>query len=368
MPCCLRLKKRSQPPHPALAGSKAGAVPLIQFGPEEIKAITSDFSHEKLIAENEFASVYKCFLQDEKIVAVKQLKPGNLEGEPKFMALVDIMNRAKHPNLNSLLGYCFTKDSRTLVFEFAENNDLSYHLHREPGLSWDIRFNIAKGAAHALSYLHNECHPQIIHRAIKPANILLNNAFDAQVADFGSTKLEDMTLVVTSSIKTLKYVDPEYFLVLDLTDKSDVFSFGIILIEILTGLAPGRMINDPYVTVRDWTKESILDAFENGDFSGFVDPRLEGEYNREEVYKMARAILRCIQRNPEHRPTMAQVLAILEGTPDSDYGLVGRGTGFTWDVEYGNQNVGEPTSYADVPRHTSEAHAEINQENDCISG
>uniref|UniRef100_A0A1D1Z7T2 non-specific serine/threonine protein kinase n=1 Tax=Anthurium amnicola TaxID=1678845 RepID=A0A1D1Z7T2_9ARAE len=212
------------------------------FTYEEISDMTHGFSRENLLGEGGFGCVYKGWLQDGRVVAVKQLKAGSGQGEREFRAEVEIISRVHHRHLVSLVGYCIADSQRSLVYEFVPNNTLEHHLHGK-GLAvmdWPKRLKIAIGSARGLAYLHEDCHPRIIHRDIKSANILLDNSFEAQVADFGLAKLSNdtHTHVSTRVMGTFGYMAPEYASSGKLTDRSDVFSFGVVLLELITGRKP----------------------------------------------------------------------------------------------------------------------------------
>nr|XP_029154477.1 proline-rich receptor-like protein kinase PERK12 [Arachis hypogaea] len=215
---------------------------IMAYSYEEIVEVTNGFSSENVIGEGGFGSVYKALMPDGRVGAVKMLKPGSGQGEREFRAEVDIISRIHHRHLVSLIGYCIAEQHRVLVYEFVPNGNLSQHLHGNnlPVLDWPNRMKIANGAARGIAYLHEGCNPRIIHRDIKSANILLDGAYEAQVADFGLAKLTDdaNTHVSTRVMGTFGYMAPEYATSGKLTDRSDVFSFGVVLLELITGRKP----------------------------------------------------------------------------------------------------------------------------------
>ncbi|ONM38470.1 Proline-rich receptor-like protein kinase PERK10 [Zea mays] len=211
------------------------------FTPENLAAITDDFAEDNLLGEGGFGCVFKGILPDGRPVAVKKLKIGNGQGEREFKAEVDTISRVHHRHLVSLVGYCIAEGQRMLVYDFVPNNTLYYHLHvSETSLDWRTRVKIAAGAARGIGYLHEDCHPRIIHRDIKSSNILLDNNFEAQVSDFGLARLaaDSNTHVTTRVMGTFGYLAPEYALSGKLTAKSDVYSFGVVLLELITGRKP----------------------------------------------------------------------------------------------------------------------------------
>ncbi|GMP58710.1 hypothetical protein CsSME_00022287 [Camellia sinensis var. sinensis] len=212
------------------------------FTYEELVEATNGFSEQNLLGSGGFGFVYKGYLADGREVAVKQLKIGGGQGEREFKAEVDIISRIHHRYLVSLVGYCISENRRLLVYDYLPNNTLYFHLHgaARPVLDWVTRVKIAAGAARGIAYLHEDCHPRIIHRDIKSSNILLDNNFEARVSDFGLAKLalDADTHVTTRVMGTFGYMAPEYASSGKLTDKSDVFSFGVVLLELITGRKP----------------------------------------------------------------------------------------------------------------------------------
>ncbi|PIA63430.1 hypothetical protein AQUCO_00201043v1 [Aquilegia coerulea] len=212
------------------------------FTYEELVEVTNGFSAQNLLGEGGFGCVYKGILADGREVAVKQLKIGGSQGEREFTAEVETISRVHHRHLVSLVGYCMSEDQRLLVYDYVPNNTLYHHLHGggTSVMDWATRLRVAIGAARGISYLHEDCHPRIIHRDIKSSNILLDNNFDAQVSDFGLAKLalDAFTHVTTRVMGTFGYMAPEYASSGKLTEKSDVYSFGVVLLELITGRKP----------------------------------------------------------------------------------------------------------------------------------
>ncbi|MBA0802941.1 hypothetical protein Gohar_013200, partial [Gossypium harknessii] len=195
------------------------------FTYEELIQATDGFSERNLLGEGGFGCVYKGILTDGREVAVKQLKIGGGQGEREFRAEVEIISRVHHRHLVSLVGYCISEHQRLLVYDYVPNNTLHYHLHGRgrPVMDWALRVKVAAGAARGIAYLHEDCHPRIIHRDIKSSNILLDRNFEAQVSDFGLAKLalDSNTHVTTRVMGTFGYMAPEYATSGKLTEKSD---------------------------------------------------------------------------------------------------------------------------------------------------
>ncbi|XP_075657566.1 proline-rich receptor-like protein kinase PERK13 [Castanea sativa] len=287
------------------------------FTYEELMEITNGFSRQNVIGEGGFGYVYKGQLPDGRVVAVKQLKAGSGQGEREFRAEVEIISRVHHRHLVSLVGYCISEQQRMLIYEFVPNKTLEHHMHGQgmPVLDWTKRIKIALGSAKGLAYLHEDCHPKIIHRDIKSANILLDDAFEAQVADFGLAKLanDTHTHVSTRVMGTFGYLAPEYASSGKLTDRSDVFSFGVVLLELITGrkpVDPRQPLGDESLV--EWARPHLIHALETGDFGELVDPRLEKQYVEVEMFRMIEAAAACIRHSAPKRPRMAQVVRALD--------------------------------------------------------
>ncbi|KAG0459954.1 hypothetical protein HPP92_023082 [Vanilla planifolia] len=312
---------------PAGTPEAAGSGPLFSY--EELMGITNGFSLENKIGEGGFGAVYRGSLPDGKLVAIKQLKVGSGQGEREFRAEVDIISRIHHRHLVSLVGYCISEHHRLLVYEFVPNKTLEHHLHGNEWspLDWEKRAKIALGSARGLVYLHEYCHPRIIHRDIKSANILLDDSFEAMVADFGLAKLANdaSTHVSTRVVGTFGYMAPEYAASGKLTDKSDVFSFGVVLLELITGRKPvdtSRPLGEESLV--EWARPLLVQALETGNCAEIVDPRLENCFPEADMLKMIELAASCVRHSAVKRPRMAQVLRALEdkrGTSDLSNGV-----------------------------------------------
>ncbi|XP_039118912.1 proline-rich receptor-like protein kinase PERK1 [Dioscorea cayenensis subsp. rotundata] len=277
---------------------------------------TTWFSEVNLLGQGGFGYVHRGELPNGKEIAVKQLKSGSGQGEREFQAELEIISRVHHRHLVSLVGYCISGRQRVLVYEFVPNKTLEFHLHGEgqPTLDWPKRSKIALGAAKGLAYLHEDCNPRIIHRDIKPANILLDFNFEVKIADFGLAKVapDNITRVSTRIIGTRGYLAPEYVLFKTLTDKADVYSFGIILLELITGLRPvdNHAFDDSLV---DWARPLLTRALEDGNYDRLVDRRLGENYNRNKMKRMVACAAACVRDTAKYRPRMSQVVRVLEG-------------------------------------------------------
>ncbi|XP_009594845.1 proline-rich receptor-like protein kinase PERK1 [Nicotiana tomentosiformis] len=302
------------PPSPGMALGFSQST----FTYEELVRATDGFSDANLLGQGGFGYVHKGVLPNGREVAVKQLKAGSGQGEREFQAEVEIISRVHHKHLVSLVGYCITGAQRMLVYEFVPNNTMEFHLHGKgrPPLDWPTRLKIALGSAKGLAYLHEDCQPKIIHRDIKAANILIDFNFEAKVADFGLAKLTSdvNTHVSTRVMGTFGYLAPEYASSGKLTDRSDVFSFGVMLLELITGRRP--VDSNPSFTedsLVDWARPLLTRALEDEKFDALVDRRIENDYNHNEMARMVACAAACVRHSAKRRPRMTQVLRALEG-------------------------------------------------------
>ncbi|XP_051130713.1 probable LRR receptor-like serine/threonine-protein kinase At1g06840 [Andrographis paniculata] len=283
------------------------------FGFEELERATNSFSDGTQIGQGGYGKVYKGTLGDGIVVAIKRAQQGSLQGDKEFYTEIEMLSRLHHRNLVSLVGFCDEKDEQMLVYEFMPNgsvHDLLSAKFRAPA-NLEKRLHIALGAARGILYLHTEADPPIIHRDIKANNILLDSKWTAKVSDFGISRLAPIpdakgvsTEHVSTNVKgTPGYVDPEYFLTHKLTEKSDVYSLGIVLLELLTGMQPiyqGRNI------VRE-----VNTACQSGMMLSVID-RSMGPYPSECVKRLMALALRCSLDETKNRPSMLEVVRELE--------------------------------------------------------
>ncbi|XP_016499009.1 protein NSP-INTERACTING KINASE 1 [Nicotiana tabacum] len=287
---------------------------LRRFQFRELQAATHNFSNKNILGKGGFGNVYKGSLHDGTIVAVKRLKDGNaIGGDRQFQTEVELISLAVHRNLLRLYGFCMTPTERLLVYPYMSNGSVASRLKAKPPLNWSTRKRIALGAARGLLYLHEQCDPKIIHRDVKAANILLDDYCEAVVGDFGLAKLLDHrdSHVTTAVRGTVGHIAPEYLSTGQSSDKTDVFGFGILLLELISGqraLEFGKAANQKGAML-DWVKkiqqEKKLDLLVNKD--------LKDNYDRIEVEEMVQVALICTQYHPSHRPKMSEVVRMLEG-------------------------------------------------------
>ncbi|KAH6791872.1 Protein kinase superfamily protein [Perilla frutescens var. hirtella] len=289
------------------------------FTYQELSEATNGFLENNVLGEGGFGCVYKGTLVDGREVAVKQLKVGGGQGEREFRAEVEIISRIHHRHLVSLVGYCISDHQRLLVYDYVPNNTLHYHLHDKGKLvmDWASRVKVAAGAARGLAYLHEDCQPRIIHRDIKSTNILIDNNFEARVADFGLAKialeLELHTHVSTRVMGTFGYLAPEYASTGKLTEKSDVFSFGVVLLELITGRKPvdaSQPLGDESLV--EWARPLMTEALDKEEFGELVDARLEDNFIPSEMFRVIEAAAACVRHLASKRPRMSQVVRALD--------------------------------------------------------
>ncbi|CAK9199141.1 unnamed protein product [Sphagnum troendelagicum] len=313
------------PPPPQAAGSSPnnmGNNSKSWFTYQELAEATDGFAKENLLGEGGFGRVYKGHLANGTVVAVKQLTVGGGQGEREFRAEVEIISRVHHRHLVSLVGYCVADSQRLLVYDFVPNGTLEYNLHgKETVMDWPTRLKVGLGSARGLAYLHEDCHPRIIHRDIKSSNILLDENFEAQVADFGLAKnsSDAHTHVSTRVMGTFGYLAPEYAASGKLTDKSDVYSFGVVLLELVTGRRPidtrQSLGNESLV---EWARPQMGRVLEEpGTMDDIVDPQLQGYYDRQEMFRMIETAAACVRHSALKRPRMSQVVRALENDQDN---------------------------------------------------
>ncbi|KAJ8773462.1 hypothetical protein K2173_004292 [Erythroxylum novogranatense] len=320
------------------------------FSLEELSAATNGFSEANLLGQGGFGYVHKGVLSDGKVVAIKQLKAGSGQGEREFRAEIEIISRVHHRHLVSLVGYCITGAQRMLVYEFVPNNTLEFHLHGDdrPTMDWSTRMTIATGSAKGLAYLHEDCHPKIIHRDIKAANILLDYSFEAKVADFGLAKysLDTETHVSTRIMGTFGYLAPEYASTGKLTDRSDVFSFGVVLLELITGKRPVDRKSFHNGSIVDWARPLLKQALEDGNCCALVDKNLQ-YYDSVEMNRMIFCAAACVRHSARLRPSLSQIVRALQGNMPLDNlsagTLPGQSIGFSSNgsSDYSSSQYGE---------------------------
>ncbi|KAM4083665.1 hypothetical protein ACB094_08G073300 [Castanea mollissima] len=290
---------------------------------EEMVMATNNFNSSTLVGQGGYGQVYEGILADGTVVAIKRAREGSLQGETEFLTEIELLSRLHHRNLVSLIGYCDEEGEQMLVYEFMSNGTLRDHLSvkSEEPLSFAMRLTIALGSAKGILYLHTEADPPIFHRDIKASNILLDSKYTAKVSDFGLSRLApvpDIEGVVPAHVSTVVkgtpgYLDPEYFLTYKLTDKSDVYSLGVVFLELLTGMQP---ISHGKNIVRE-----VNAMYQSGMIFSIIDRRMRS-YPSKCVVRFLTMALKCCEEETDARPSIAEVVRELESIwhmmPDSD--------------------------------------------------
>ncbi|KAG8077932.1 hypothetical protein GUJ93_ZPchr0007g4270 [Zizania palustris] len=300
-------------------GASDSALPAVvmsggAFGYDELAAAADGFSESNLLGQGGFGEVYKGTVRGQE-VAIKRLRSGSGQGEREFRAEVEIISRVHHKNLVSLVGYCIYGEQRLLVYEYVPNRTLEFHLHGSgrAALDWPRRWKIAVGSAKGLAYLHEDCHPKIIHRDIKAANILLDYTFEPKVADFGLAKYQaaEQTAVSTRVMGTFGYLAPEYAATGKVNDRSDVFSFGVMILELITGNKPIMTSNaaDQPDTLVSWAQPLLARAMEEAIYEELVDPKLGSNYDSHDMRRLIACAAAAVRHTARSRPRMSQVPA-----------------------------------------------------------
>ncbi|MQL75880.1 hypothetical protein Taro_008263 [Colocasia esculenta] len=295
------------------------------FELRELRNATNDFSRLFKIGEGGFGSVYKGLIRppdgygNKIAVAIKKLNEDGPQGHKQWCAEVQFLGVVDHPNLVKLIGYCAidseTAIQRLLVYEFMPNKSLEEHLFNKtyPALSWDKRLKIATGVAEGLRYLHEDLEVQVIYRDFKASNILLDEDFKPKLSDFGLARegpSDGCTHVTTAVVGTYGYAAPDYVETGHLTIKSDVWSFGVVLLEILTGRRSlERNRPRPEQKLLEWVKQFPV---ESRTFSMMMDPRLGDQYSVSAARLIAKLANSCLSKYPKDRPSMSEVVASLK--------------------------------------------------------
>ncbi|KAL6848842.1 hypothetical protein ACP4OV_021425 [Aristida adscensionis] len=293
------------------------------FTLRDLEHATNRFSKENIIGEGGYGVVYHGRLINGSDVAVKKLLNNMGQAEKEFRVEVEAIGHVRHKNLVRLLGYCVEGIHRMLVYEYVNNGNLEQWLHgamRQHGvLTWEARVKVILGIAKALAYLHEAIEPKVVHRDIKSSNILIDEEFNGKLSDFGLAKLlgAGKTHITTRVMGTFGYVAPEYANTGLLNEKSDVYSFGVLLLEAVTGREPvdyGRPANEVHLV--EWLKMMVGTKR----VEEVVDPDMELKPATRALKRALLVALRCVNPDAEKRPTMGQVVRMLEaeGVPSRE--------------------------------------------------
>uniref|UniRef100_A0A5B7A535 Protein kinase domain-containing protein n=1 Tax=Davidia involucrata TaxID=16924 RepID=A0A5B7A535_DAVIN len=275
----------------------ASASGIPRYSYKDIQKATENFT--TILGQGSFGPVYKATIPAGGVVAVKVLASNSKQGEKEFQTEVSLLGRLHHRNLVNLVGYCVDKGQHMLIYEFMSNGSLANLLYSEEEqiFSWEERLQIALDISHGIEYLHDGAVPPVIHRDLKSANILLDQSMRAKVADFGLSK-EEVFDGRNSGLKgTYGYIDPMYISTNKFTMKSDIYSFGIILFELITAIHPHQNLME-YINLAGMSSDGVDEI---------LDKQLVGKSNLEEVRSLASIAHKCLHNSPRKRPSIGEV-------------------------------------------------------------
>nr|KYP32785.1 Cysteine-rich receptor-like protein kinase 11 [Cajanus cajan] len=281
----------------------------LQFDLNTIQEATNKFSDDNMIGEGGFGAVYKGMFRNGLEIAVKRLKRNSSQGAIEFKKEVLLISKLQHRNLVRLIGFCIERNEKILIYEFVHNKSLDYYLFcskSQRKLSWTERYNIIRGIARGILYLHEDSHLNIIHCDLKPNNILLDRKMNAKISDFGLARIMSVDQMQgnTSIISgTYGYMSPEYAMLGQFSVKSDVFSFGVIILEIISGKrnvdCTGKDSDDLLSYAwKKWKESKHIEL---------LDPTLEDSFSETEITRCIQIGLLCVQGHPDQRPIMATI-------------------------------------------------------------
>ncbi|GER49716.1 protein kinase superfamily protein [Striga asiatica] len=310
---------------PVPASGKIVTPNLKMFTLAELRSATRNFRPDTVLGEGGFGRVFKGYVDGKTLapskvgvgvpVAVKKSDPDSQQGLKEWQAEVKFLGKFSHPNLVKLLGYCWEERQFLLVYEYMQKGSLESHLFRKGSgetIPWEIRMKIAIGAARGLAFLHNT-EKQVIYRDFKASNILLDSEYNAKLSDFGLAKSgpdNGNSHVTTKVVGTYGYAAPEYMATGHLYVKSDIYGFGVVLLEIITGLRVLDLRRPTGQTnLVDWAKPFLPNKKK---LRKLMDPRLQGQYPSKAAFGIAELILKCLEPDPKCRPDMEEILGELE--------------------------------------------------------
>ncbi|EOY28573.1 Cysteine-rich RLK 25 [Theobroma cacao] len=297
--------------------SKARNMQSLQFDLSIVEAATNKFAEVNKIGAGGFGSVYKGTLPDGQEIAVKRLSTSSGQGDEEFQNEVQLVAKLQHRNLVKLYGYCLEAKERMLIYEFVPNRSLDYFIfdpEKQRQLDWPTRYKIIKGIARGLLYLHSDSHLKIVHRDLKASNILLDEDITPKISDFGMARIvgENKSVECTKRIVgTYGYMSPEYAMHGRFSEKSDVFSFGILILEIICAKMNTSFCHSQYT---DNLLTHVWRHWKNGTPIDLMDSTLQDSYVSNEVLRCIQIGLLCVQEDPGARPTMARVVLMLSSS------------------------------------------------------
>lgn len=293
---------------------------VTRFSLEELAKATADFGSDHEIGVGGFGKVFYGLLANGKQVAIKRASASSMQGSSEFRNEVLLLSRLHHRNLVRLEGFCEDNELQILVYEYVPNGNLHTHLFQNNAghsFNWLKRLDVAVGIAQGLDYLHSFADPPVIHRDVKPSNILLDKNLVAKVADFGISKttLEFETHISTTPAGTAGYIDPQYFLRRQLTTASDVYGFGVVLLELITGQKAIDHTRIEELNLVEWVKLKL----KMGGLDNIIDPRMGGDYPKQVYYDFAQLALSCASFSKNERPSMKEAVIILDACLRASY-------------------------------------------------
>ncbi|KAL2496214.1 Protein kinase superfamily protein [Forsythia ovata] len=277
---------------------------ILEYSYKDLQKGTYNFT--TLIGQGAFGPVYKAQMSTGETVAVKVLATDSKQGEREFQTEVMLLGRLHHRNLVNLVGYCAEKNQHMLIYVYMSRGSLASHLYNEKiePLNWELRVQIALDVARGLEYLHDGAVPPVIHRDIKSSNILLDQSMRARVADFGLSR-EEMVSKHASNIRgTFGYLDPEYISTRSFTKKSDVYSYGVLLFELIAG-------RNPLQGLMEYVELAAMNTEGKVGWEEIVDPRLDGKFDVQELNEVAALAYKCVNRIPRRRSSMRDIVQVL---------------------------------------------------------
>ncbi|CAO2833482.1 unnamed protein product [Amaranthus hypochondriacus] len=286
---------------------------ILEFPYRDLQKATHNFT--TLIGQGAFGPVYKAQMSTGETVAVKVLATDSKQGEREFETEVKLLGRLHHRNLMNLVGYCTEKGKNMLIYVYMSNGSLASHLYvdKMKPLSWERRIHIALDVARGLEYLHDGAVPSIIHRDIKSSNILLDQSMKARVADFGLSREEVVDGQACNLKGTFGYLDPEYISTRTFTKKSDVYSYGVLLFELIAA-------RNPLQGLMEYVELAAMNTEGGTGWEEIVDARLEGKFDNEELNEVATLAYKCVNRAPKKRPSMRDIVQVLSRILKSRHG------------------------------------------------
>ncbi|KAL6651785.1 hypothetical protein ACP70R_010710 [Stipagrostis hirtigluma subsp. patula] len=310
--CCLPKSKKDDNPYSNPIGGIYSEKNIRLFSYAELRSATDNFNRTNKVGRGGFGTVYKGTIRNGREVAIKVLAAESRQGVREFLTEIDVINNVKHPNLVELIGCCVEGNNRILVYEYLKNSSLDRALlgsNSEPAdFTWSVRSAICIGVAKGLAYLHEEIASPIVHRDIKASNILLDKNYIPKIGDFGLAKLfpDNITHISTRVAGTTGYLAPEYAWYGQLTKKADIYSFGVLVLEIISGRSSSKsLLSDDKILL-----EKTWELYEANRLKELVDTALE-DYPEDEVLRYIKVALFCTQAAAARRPSMPQVLTML---------------------------------------------------------